>query len=101
MQLAQFVERLADEMVMVLGIILVPVRRTKMLRLRLTHCTYQTFGSKIIRHIWVGQQWNPMTEYWEDRTNKYPTAKEAELALLRTIVDVELESTFECFRIKF
>jgi len=66
-----------------------------MLRLRLIHYTYQTFGSKTIRHIWAGQQWNPMTEYWEDQTNDCPTAKDAELALLRTIVDVELESTFE------
>ena len=72
-----------------------------MLMLRLTHYTHHTFGSKTVRHMWVGQQWNLMNELWEDQTNECPTAKEAELALLRTIVDVELESTFECFRIKF
>jgi len=60
-----------------------------MLRLRLAHYTYQTFDFKTIHHIWVGQQWNLMNELWEDQTNECPTAKEAELALLRTIVDVE------------
>ena len=66
-----------------------------MLRLRLAHYTSQTFGSKTIHHIWIGQQWNSLNELWEDQTNEYPTAQEAELALLRTFVDVELESTFE------
>jgi len=66
-----------------------------MLRLRLSHHTFQAFGSKIIHDVWVGQQWDPLNEWWEDQTNEYPTAQEAELALLRTIVDVELESTFE------
>jgi hypothetical protein len=38
LQLAQFVERLADEMVMVLGIILAPVRRTKITNPELVIC---------------------------------------------------------------
>jgi hypothetical protein len=66
-----------------------------MMRLRLTHRTRQTFGSGYSRHIWVGQQWNALTEQWEDRTSTYPTARDAELTLLRNIVDVEFEPTLE------
>ena len=66
-----------------------------MMRLRLTHSTKQTFGSTYSRHIWVGQQWDAFAELWEDQTIEYPTAAEAELALLRDIVDVEFEPTLE------
>jgi hypothetical protein len=59
-----------------------------MLRLRLTHID---FGSKTIHHVWVGQQWDA----WEDQTNEYPTAQQAELALLRKLVGVEMEPTFD------
>jgi hypothetical protein len=66
-----------------------------MLRFRLTHTTRQAFGSSTVRHVWVGQQWDALTELWEDQTNEYPTAQEAELALLRAFVDQEFEQTFE------
>ena len=66
-----------------------------MLRLRLTHKTWVPFGSYTKRHGWVGQQWDAYNEWWEDVTCEFPMAKDAELALLRSIVDVELESTFE------
>jgi hypothetical protein len=66
-----------------------------MLRLRLTHRFWIPFGSSTKRHAWVGQQWDASNEWWEDVTNEYPMAKDAELALLRSIVDVELEPVFE------
>jgi len=66
-----------------------------MLKLRLTHTTRQPFGSTTTFHVWVGQQWDAMTEQWEDRTNEYPSAQETELALLRDFVDVEFDPTFE------
>ena len=66
-----------------------------MLRLRLTHTTRCAFGSFIQRDVWLGQQWDAFTETWEDRTNEYPTSQEAELALLRDFVGVEMEPVFE------
>lgn len=35
-----------------------------------------------------------LSELWVDITNDYDNAKDAELALLRNILDVELEPTF-------
>lgn len=66
-----------------------------MLRLRLTHTTKRPFGALTTRHVWVGQQWDAYNEWWDDVTDEYVTADEAELELLRNIVDVGLESTFE------
>lgn len=49
------------------------------------------------RDIWVGQKWDVNKGWWEDATNEYPSALEAELALLRNVMgdDSELEPTFE------
>jgi hypothetical protein len=66
-----------------------------MLKIRLTHTTRRSFGALTTRHVFVGQQWDAYNEWWEDVTNEYPMAKDAELALLRSIVDVALEPTFE------
>lgn len=64
-------------------------------RFRLTHTTRKFYVHGFTHHIWVAQQWDATTEKWEDRTNEYPTAEEAELALLRDLVGQEFEPTFE------
>ena len=66
-----------------------------MLRFRLTYTIGWTSGSFPQRDVWVGQQWDAFTETWEDRTHDYPTSQEAELALLRDFVGVEMEPVFE------
>ena len=62
------------------------------LRLKRTHIKH-IYSS---RDIWVGQKWHDM-RWWEDVTDDYPSALEAEVALLRRVLgkDAELESTLE------
>ena len=61
------------------------------MKTRLTHATRRAFGSKVTHHIWVGQIYNAPhsieKELWEDYTDDYDTQEEAELALLRNIVE--------------
>ena len=61
------------------------------MKTRLTHATRRAFGSKVTQHIWVGQIYDAPhsieKELWEDYTNDYDTQQEAELALLRNIVE--------------
>jgi hypothetical protein len=72
------------------------------MKTRLTHATRRAFGSKVTHHIWVGQLNDALPEngeQWEDYTNNYDNQKDAEIALLRNIVQdyigVEHLPTFE------
>jgi hypothetical protein len=74
-----------------------------MIRCRLTHTIRPKFNvagdainySGITQHVWRGQLLEDSTEQWVDLTTEYPDAQSAELALLRSLIDVEFEPTFE------
>jgi hypothetical protein len=62
------------------------------MKIRLTHATRRyAFASNVTRHIWVGQIYDAPhsieKELWEDYTNDYDNERDAELALLRNIVE--------------